>query len=128
MGVQGGIDLLNRIKHGYLKNKIFIYCPSTKYNKNILNVLYQEGFIGGYSQLENIFLRIFLKYTFKGYPAIREISIISKPGKFTYLSSKILQKKKNNIGCIVVSTPYGILTDKMCNSLNIGGKVICIIF
>ena len=94
MGVQGGIDLLNRIKHGYLKNKIFIYCPSTKYNKNILNVLYQEGFIGGYSQLENIFLRIFLKYTFKGYPAIREISIISKPGKFTYLSSKILQKKK----------------------------------
>ena len=63
----------------------------------LLNVLWSEGFILGYTKIDSKHLKIFLKYK-KGKPAINSIKLISKPSTRIYYSVKQLWKFNFNQG------------------------------
>ena len=79
--------MFTSIKNGQLAKRDFIYHTRKKICESFLKILWDEGFILGYTiSSENPKeLKIFLKYN-KNRPVINSIQFISKPGRRIYYS------------------------------------------
>ena len=123
------LSLLTHIKNGQNSNKSFILHPKNKSCSSILNILWEEGYILGYTvskKLPNMF-EIFLKYQSNN-ATIKHLTLIKKPSRKIYCSLKQLNKFHFNLGLVLLSTNKGILTLNSCKKLNIGGELLCLIF
>jgi ribosomal protein S8 len=118
-----------------LRNASNLKMPSVRirysiYVLNILNILYELGFISGF-KIENFkFALVFLRY-FNNFCAFRSLSFLSRPTKFVFISKKQLLfnlSKKNFNSFFLISTNKGIFTDKQCISLGLGGLLVLEIF
>jgi len=125
-------DMLTRIRNGQRAglSKIYLYKPTSKICLKILNVMYKEGYIRGYSVIEQhpLYIEVFLKYDNFGNPVIKQISRISKPSRRIYTNIKILWNMKAGLGIFILSTPKGIMTHLDAKILNTGGEVICSLY
>ncbi len=124
-------DMLTRIRNGQRVNKQVVRCPASRLRANVLEVLASEGYIRGYRRLEDQpakpFLEIELKYH-DGYPVIREISRVSRPGRRVYSSIKELPRVYDGLGISILSTPRGVMSDAAARAANVGGEVLCQVF
>jgi small subunit ribosomal protein S8 len=116
------------INNGHLAKKPFVILVKKKVCENILNVLWDEGFILGYKNLNknSNSIQIFLKYK-NGDPVISFLKILSKPSMQIYYSVKQLWKLKFNEGVVIISTNKGFLTHHNCKKQNIGGEPMILI-
>ena len=124
-------DMLTRIRNAQMRRKTKVETPASGLRENVLAVLEAEGYIRGYSSVENAngmkeFV-IELKY-FDGAPVIREITRISKPGRRVYSSVKNLPRVANGLGVSILSTPKGVMADHQARDENVGGEVLCRVF
>ncbi len=125
-------DLLARIRNGQLRGTAKIKSPNSQLRIRLLDVLQQEGYIRGYTEVEfketgRKELEIELKYH-EGRPAIRELKRISTPGRRVYTSVKELKPHRQGLGVSIVSTPQGVMTDSTAREKNVGGEVLCQVF
>lgn len=125
-------DLLARIRNGQLRGTAKIKSPNSRLRTSLLDVLQQEGFIRGYSEVEfkdtgRKELEIELKYH-EGRPVIRELKRVSTPGRRVYASVKDLKPHRQGLGVSIVSTPQGVMTDQTAREKNVGGEVLCQVF
>jgi small subunit ribosomal protein S8 len=124
-------DMLTRIRNAQARMKLTVYSNASKLNKNVLDVMANEGFIRGYAVEKNEknqdVLRIDLKYS-DGRPVIRELKTVSKPGRRVYSSVKTMPRVHNGLGTSIVTTPKGVMTDAKARSENVGGEVLCQVF
>ena len=125
-------DLLARIRNGQLRGTAKIKSPNSQLRIRLLDVLQQEGYIRGYTEVEfkdtgRKELEIELKYH-EGRPAIRELKRISTPGRRVYTSVKELKPHRQGLGVSIVSTPQGVMTDSSAREKNVGGEVLCQVF
>jgi small subunit ribosomal protein S8 len=124
-------DMLTRIRNGQMARMAKVACPSSKLRKNVLEALQREGYIRGFSEVQQggaqAELEIELKY-FEDAPAIRKIERVSKPGRRVYAGIKGLGKVFNGLGVSILSTPRGVLSDNEARAANVGGEVLCRIF
>jgi small subunit ribosomal protein S8 len=125
-------DLLARIRNGQLRGTAKIKSPNSRLRVRLLDVLQQEGYIRGYSEVEfkdtgRKELEIELKYH-EGRPAIRELKRVSTPGRRVYTSVKDLKPHRQGLGVSIVSTPQGVMTDSNAREKNVGGEVLCQVF
>ena len=118
-------NMLSSIKNGQLSYKQTIKQIKTKKTEELLNILWDEGFILGYKKNKNKLI-IFLGYK-NNNPLINTIKIISKPNLRVYYSVKQLWKLNINDGLIIFSTNKGLLSINTCKKLKIGGEPILII-
>ncbi len=121
-------DLLTRIRNanGMKNEKVDI--PSSSMKQAILKVLKEEGFIANYKYISDHkqgILRIYMKYSPAGERTIRGIKRVSSPGKRCYKRAGKINKIYRGLGIAILSTSQGLMTDKKCRQLNIGGEVIC---
>lgn len=123
-------NLVASLKNGVLIKKVFIYCKNNKKNEELLNILWDEGFILGYKKItaenKNLYLKIFLKYN-ENQSSINSINFISKPGSRIYCSVKQLWKLNFVQGLIVLSTSQGFKTLVECKKLKLGGELLLIV-
>jgi small subunit ribosomal protein S8 len=70
-------------------------------------------------------IRISLKYHSGEVSIIQSLQRISKPGRRLYVTADQLPRVLNGLGTAVISTSRGILSDRECRRLNIGGEVMC---
>ena len=117
--------MLANIKNGQTANRDFILQNQKKICERVLNILWKENYIIGYSKnrTKNNTYKIALKYQ-KDKPAIKNIKLISKPSKRTYYSSKQIWKINSNKYFIIFSTNKGLQSLNDCKNLNIGGQPI----
>lgn len=123
-------DMLTRIRNGAAANKRVVRMPASKLKAAIAEVLHGEGYIGAFEvQGEGAIktLEVELKY-FQGKPVIAEIKRVSKPGCRVYAGSDELPQVRGGLGCALVSTSGGVMTDKSARKLGIGGEVLCTVF
>jgi len=121
-------NLLNTVKNNQQILKSKIYVKASKKIKSILNLLWNENLIAGYSVTNkdvNI-IKIFLKYKNKT-PVIAKVKALSKPGKRIFLKTKHLWKINDNSGLLIISTSKGLLSIESCKNRNIGGEPIYLI-
>ena len=122
-------DMLTRIRNGQMAQKVAVAMPASKVKAAIAKVLKDEGYIEdfalrsaeGKSELE-----IALKY-YAGRPVIERIERVSRPGLRVYKGAQDLPKVMNGLGVAIVSTPKGVMTDRMARRSNMGGEVLCIV-
>jgi small subunit ribosomal protein S8 len=124
-------DLIARIKNAAMRKRGKVSTPASKLRARVLDVLADEGYIRGYSLVENpgAFpeFEIELKY-FDGQPVIAEIARVSKPGRRVYSSIKDLKPIKNGLGISILSTPKGVMSDNAARDANVGGEVLCRVY
>lgn len=121
-------DMLTRIRNGVLAKHDVVRIPSSGIKKEIARILKEEGFVTDVSleqgeQALNIHMS--LKYSDGRKPVIRRIERISKPGRRVYCSKDKVPVVLNGLGVAIVSTSQGVLTDKRCRELGVGGEIIC---
>ena len=124
-------DLIARIKNAAERKRSKVSTPASKMRARVLDVLQSEGYIRGYSVLEEPGefpqFEIELKY-YDGQPVIAEIARISTPGRRVYSSIKDLKPIKNGLGISILSTPKGVMSDNAAREANVGGEVLCRVY
>lgn len=114
------------IKNAQLAKKAVILCKKTKICENYLKLLWQEGLIIGYKNINKNKLKIFLKYT-KNKPVIYSLKAVYKPSHKMYYSIKNIWKINSNKSFIVFSTNKGLKSLLNCKKFNVGGKLVLIV-
>jgi len=61
-------------------------------------------------------------------PAISKIDRISSPGLRKYVGVDEMPRVLNGLGIAVMSTPKGVMTDKLARKENVGGEVLCYVY
>ena len=111
-------DMLTRIRNANSANKATVSMPSSKKLVEIARVIYEEGFIEGYT----------LKYGPKKAKVINGIRRISKPGLRKYAGVKDLPRVRGGLGTAIVSTSKGVMTDRDCRANGVGGEIIAFVW
>ncbi|MDX1291510.1 MAG: 30S ribosomal protein S8 [Hyphomonas sp.] len=123
-------DMLTRIRNAQMRGMSKVVTPSSKLRVRVLEVLIEEGFIRGYTEVEkdgHKNIEIELKY-YEGQPVISEIKRVSKPGRRVYSSVSDIPLVRNGLGISILSTSKGVMSDNAARSENVGGEVLCRVF
>ena len=124
-------DMITRIRNAQLRALYNVKIPSSKFRAKILEVLKQEGYISNYKLLSDSknknSLVVDLQYH-NGLPVVKEIKIVSKPGRRIYAKANSIPKIQNGFGLAIVSTSIGIMSDNDARMKNVGGEIICRVF
>ena len=121
-------DMLTRIRNACMVRHTQVVMPSSKIKVEIAKILVKEGFVQGYSVIEEKpqnKLDLALKYTGRGKSVITGIQRISKPGRRVYTGYKEIPWVRSGLGISIVSTPAGLLTGRNARRSKVGGEIIC---
>lgn len=123
-------DMLTRIRNAVAVRRRDVRVPASKLKMGVARVLQDEGFINGIDLIEDNkqgFLRIELKYGPRGEDVIHKIDRRSKPGCRIYRKCADLPRVLGGLGIAIISTSHGVLSDRKCRELKVGGEVLCIV-
>lgn len=123
-------ELVTCLKNGQQARKEKVITTSSKLKVAILEILKREGYILDYEVFNNgsfDVIEITLKYT-GIIPVVREIQVLSKPGKRLYAGVDEIPVVRNGLGNVILSTPKGIMTGFEAKTLNVGGELLLKIF
>ncbi len=124
-------DMLTRIRNGNAANKAEVSMPSSKKLVEVARVLFEEGYIQGYTVEDTApakTLHITLKYGPKKTKVINGIKRYSKPGLRKYAGVKDLPRVRGGLGTAIVSTSQGVMADRDARNKGIGGEVIALVW
>jgi small subunit ribosomal protein S8 len=99
-------DYLTRIRNAQKARHPYTDIPASKVKRAITQILLDKGYVRNYLNIDDGkqgLLRVYLKYSRTGTPAIREIKRISKPGLRRYTGAGDLPRVRNGLG--VASSP-----------------------
>ena len=120
-------DMLTRIRNANQMRNKEVSMPSSKMKVEIAKLLDSEGFIAGYTVKDNT-LTLTLKYGQNKERVITGLKRISKPGLRVYAGADEIPYVLNGLGIAIISTPKGVMTDKLARKNNVGGEVIAYIW
>jgi len=124
-------DMLTRIRNAQMRRRPKVSTPASNLRQRVLDVLAEEGYIRGYTRVEQKgempSFEIELKY-YNGQPAIREIARVSKSGRRVYSAVRELPTIANGLGVAILSTPKGVMSDTRAREENVGGEILCSVF
>ena len=120
-------DMLTRIRNANQMRNKEVSMPVSKMKLEIAKILDAEGFITNYTVKENT-LTLTLKYGQNKERVITGLKRISKPGLRVYASNEDIPRVLNGLGIAIISTPKGVMTDKLARKNNVGGEVIAYIW
>ena len=120
-------DMLTRIRNANQMRNKEVSMPTSKMKVEIAKILENEGFIEGFNVKDNT-LTLTLKYAENKERVITGLKRISKPGLRVYAGASEVPKVLNGLGIAIISTPKGVMTDKLARKNNVGGEVIAYIW
>jgi small subunit ribosomal protein S8 len=119
-------DMFTRIRNAGQRSHVDVLVPASRHKKAILQVLLEEGYIAGVKEEEREnkpHVRVELKY-FDGKPVIAKLKRESKPALRRYVGKDDMPRVLGGLGCLIVSTSKGVMTDKKARELGVGGEII----
>jgi ribosomal protein S8 len=120
-------NMVANIKNGQMAKKSFVVAHKNKNCEAVLNLLWDEGFILGYSVLNETKLKVFLKYQSNDKPTLSAIQLISQPSLPVYYSAKQLWKITENGKLLLMSTDLGLFSSDYCKVIKKGGEPLLIL-
>lgn len=121
-------DMLTRIRNANKAGHEKLDVPASILKTEIASLLKREKYIKNYKLIEDRkqgMLRIYLRYGPNNERIITNLKRISKPGLRRYKGSLDVPKVFSGLGMSIVSTSKGILTDRECRKMNVGGEILC---
>lgn len=125
-------DLLTQIRNALNAGHRMVELPASNLKIEVVRTLLDEGYIKSYELKEEPkgrfkLLRILLKYDKNGYPIIRKIKRMSRPGLRRYANSKNIPRILNGAGCVILSTNKGVISDRAARREKVGGELLCFV-
>ncbi len=123
-------DMLTRVRNAAVNRSKSVDCLNNKLNRGVAQVLQDEGYITGYTVVEDGrqgILRLQLKYGPRGEHIINTITRVSKPGRRVYSPVSDLPRPLQGLGIAIVSTSRGVLSDRRCREQQVGGEVVALV-
>jgi small subunit ribosomal protein S8 len=123
-------DMLTRIRNAIMVKAKEVSIPSSNLKVEIAKILKEEGYIHNFKVEDDNkqgILKLTLKY-YKGKSVISGLERVSKPGRRVYCGADEVPRVMNGLGIAIISTSKGVLTDKKCRQLRVGGEVLCYIW
>ena len=120
-------DMLTRIRNANQMRNKEVSMPVSKMKVEIAKILDAEGFITNYTVKDNT-LTLTLRYGQNKERVITGLKRISKPGLRVYAGADEIPHVLNGLGIAIISTPKGVMTDKLARKNNVGGEVIAYIW
>ncbi|HBG27758.1 MAG: 30S ribosomal protein S8 [Planctomycetes bacterium GWF2_41_51] len=122
-------DMLTRIRNAGKARLNYVNIKKSKICMGVAKVLQNEGYVTGFETVDDGtgqgLIRIELKYTLDGMPAITEIKRVSKTGRRLYCSVDKLPYVMNGMGIAIVTTNKGVMTDGQCRKDKVSGEILC---
>lgn len=121
-------DLMTRIRNAILAKHDRLDVPASKVKVEVCRLLKQEGYIENFRLVEatpQSAIRIYLRYSDQGVPAIEHMARVSKPGRRVYTKADTVPVVRNGLGVGIISTSQGLLTDAEARQRRVGGEVLC---
>lgn len=121
-------DMLTRIRNAADRGYKQVDCRNSKICAGVAKVLQEEGYITGYSVIDDGrqgILRVELRYGPRGERMIHQLQRVSRPGRRDYRKVKDLPRPLAGLGIGVVSTSRGVLSDRQAREQKIGGELLC---
>lgn len=120
-------DLLCRMRNAAMVGKKDFLTPDSSLRKVILDVLIREGYIQDYHSLGASIadkkIKVILKY-YAGRPAFSKLNRVSRLGRRVYSNVRSMPRVLNGLGCAVLSTSKGVLSDREAVAQKVGGEVL----
>jgi small subunit ribosomal protein S8 len=121
-------DMLARIRNAGNARHKSVNIPHSKLKMLILDVLKESGYIGEFSVIEagvKSHINVNLRYDAETRSsAIAGIQRVSRPGRRVYVATDEIPKVLSGLGVNILSTSYGVLTDREARSRKTGGEVL----
>ena len=124
-------DMFNRIRNAVQARKRTVNIPANKLKKEITKILFENHFIAKYAFVEDEKqgeIKILLKYDDEMRNAIQGLKRVSTPGRKKYVGVSGIPRVLNGMGIAIVSTSKGVMTDKDCRQMNVGGEVVGLVW
>ena len=123
-------DFLTRIRNAGRARLAKVDTTSTRMNKNLANILVQEGYLKNYKEVTEgtkSALRLYLRFENNDLkkPVIQGLRRMSKPGLRKYVEATKLPSVMSGFGIAIISTSKGVVTEKEAKKLGVGGEFIC---
>jgi len=124
-------DMLTRIRNANRAGKTQVNVKRSKVCLGIARVLKQEGYIEDFVEIDDGNqgeIRITLKYGPRGEKVLQNLRRESKPGRRRYCGVEELPRVLDGLGVAVVSTSRGVLSDRQCRRMKVGGELLCTVW
>lgn len=124
-------DFVNRLTTAVAVKKTHVTVPFSKLKHQVALVLKREGYLGEITEDKDGAIKtltVELVYDPDGEPRIHGVKRLSKPGRRLYTGVHDIHPVKNGKGCLVLTTPRGIMTDKDARRDRVGGETMFIIW
>ena len=121
-------DMLVRIRNGKKAKKTFVDIPASRMKAQIAKILLENGYLSNVKYIEDNkqgILRVYYKYDEARVCAIEGLRRISLTSRRVYVPKNKIPRVMGGYGIAILSTSKGVVTDKECRSLGVGGEVLC---
>ncbi|MEN9338056.1 MAG: ribosomal protein [Candidatus Parcubacteria bacterium] len=118
-------NMLVAIKNAGSVKKASVVVPHSKMKEAIASLLKEEGYIKTYTVEGDVkkTLEIVLEYK-NNTPRVTDVKRVSKSSKRIYTGVKDIAPVKYGHGLCVLSTPKGVMTDKLARKEMVGGEIL----
>lgn len=122
-------DMLTRIRNANQMRNANVIMPHSKVKEEIARILKEEGYIEDYATTGEVKKELTLTLKYVGNDrVITGLKRVSKPGLRIYVGAKDMPKVLNGLGIAIISTPNGLVTDKVARKNGVGGEVVAYVW
>lgn len=121
-------DMLTRIRNAYRAKKPHVDIPASKMKAQIARIMLEGGYVKNVKYIDDGLqgqLRVYVRYDKNHKSIVEGLKRISVPSRRVYVDKGSIPRVMGGYGTAIISTSKGLLTDKECRSLGVGGEVIC---
>ncbi|HEY4715708.1 MAG TPA: 30S ribosomal protein S8 [bacterium] len=127
MGTYPVTDVLTKILNAGKAKKAEVDVHYSNLSLNILQLIKEEGYIKNAKVIKEgkkSYIKVYLKYTDAGKHVISGMKFFSKPSRRVYRGYTEIPSVLSGLATIVLSTPAGVLSDKIATRKKVGGEVM----
>ena len=121
-------DMLTRLRNAIKARSEHVDIPASRIKAQIAKIFLDGGYVRNVKYIDDGLqggLRIYIKYNQNSISAIEGIKRVSVPSRRVYVNKDTIPRVMGGYGTAIISTSKGVMTDKDCRSLGIGGEVLC---
>ena len=121
-------DFLTRFRNAARGRKDFAEAPWSRLKEEVARVLCAEGYardvsVSGTGIAKT--LRVTLRYDEFRRPVMTGLRRVSRPSLRVYVKSREIPTVRGGLGVNILSTPRGILPDRVARKEKVGGEILC---
>jgi small subunit ribosomal protein S8 len=121
-------DMIVRLRNGKKAKMTHVDIPASRIKAGIAKILLDNGYVKNVKYIDDSTqgtLRIYYKYDEQRVCAIEGLKRVSLTSRRVYVPKDRIPRVMGGFGIAVISTSKGLMTDKECHALGVGGEVLC---